>query len=99
MHELLQEYGPCLILIDGWVAYARQFHDKEPEEIQTPDPTKGGETIRQGPWKGTGTPPPPPPPATQPKRYHGTATLDANRVGRDAGRIAEEVIAHLWQAS
>src|SRR5262249_38665372 len=25
--ELMNEYGPCLILIDEWVAYARQLHD------------------------------------------------------------------------
>jgi hypothetical protein len=31
----------------------------------------------------------------QPKRFHGTVTLDAARVGRDAGCVAEEVIAHL----
>lgn len=31
----------------------------------------------------------------QPKRFHGTVTLDTTRVGRDAGRIAEEVISHL----
>jgi predicted AAA+ superfamily ATPase len=31
----------------------------------------------------------------KPKRFHGTATLDATRVGRDASRIADEVIAHL----
>jgi hypothetical protein len=31
----------------------------------------------------------------KPKRFHGTVTLDTTRVGRDAGRIAEEVIAHL----
>ena len=44
----------------------------------------------------TGQPPAvPPPTATQPKRYHGTVTLDATRVGRDASRIADEVIAHL----
>ncbi|MEN6468948.1 MAG: hypothetical protein ABFD45_08380, partial [Smithella sp.] len=36
-----------------------------------------------------------PPKAGQPKRFHGTVTLDAARVGRDAGRIAEEVISHL----
>ncbi|WP_058556244.1 hypothetical protein [Thiohalocapsa sp. ML1] len=36
-----------------------------------------------------------PPPAAKPKRFHGTVLLDATRVGRDAGRIAEEVIAHL----
>ncbi|MGA3403790.1 MAG: DUF499 domain-containing protein, partial [Acetobacteraceae bacterium] len=34
-------------------------------------------------------------PNTRPKRYHGTVALDATRAGRDAGRIAEEVIAHL----
>lgn len=31
----------------------------------------------------------------QPKRFHGTVTLDATRVGRDASRVADEVIAHL----
>jgi predicted AAA+ superfamily ATPase len=31
----------------------------------------------------------------KPRRYYGTARLDATRVGRDAGRIADEVIAHL----
>ncbi|MDZ4722309.1 MAG: Swt1 family HEPN domain-containing protein [candidate division Zixibacteria bacterium] len=35
------------------------------------------------------------PVATRPKRFHGTVTLDAERVGRDASRIADEVIAHL----
>ena len=36
------------------------------------------------------------PPATrQPKRFHGTVSLDATRVGRDASQIADEVIAHL----
>jgi hypothetical protein len=29
------------------------------------------------------------------RRFHGTVRLDPTRVGRDAGRIAEEVIAHL----
>jgi hypothetical protein len=32
---------------------------------------------------------------SRPKRFYGTVTLDATRVGRDAGRIADEVIAHL----
>jgi len=38
---------------------------------------------------------PPPRAASRPKRFHGTAVLDPTRVGRDASRIAEEVIAHL----
>lgn len=36
-----------------------------------------------------------PPVQQQPKRFHGTVNLDPARVGRDAGRIAEEVITHL----
>jgi hypothetical protein len=28
LRKLFIEYGPCLILIDEWVAYARQFHDQ-----------------------------------------------------------------------
>ncbi|MCC7131056.1 MAG: hypothetical protein IT352_00325 [Gemmatimonadales bacterium] len=31
----------------------------------------------------------------RPIRFHGTVELDPERVGRDAGRVAEEVIAHL----
>jgi hypothetical protein len=34
-------------------------------------------------------------PQPQPRRFHGSVALDATRVGRDAGRIADEVIAHL----
>lgn len=30
-----------------------------------------------------------------PKRYYGSVSLDPTRAGRDAGRVAEEVIAHL----
>lgn len=30
-----------------------------------------------------------------PKRFHGSVSLDSTRVGRDAGRIADEVISHL----
>ena len=42
--------------------------------------------------------PPPvynPGPPTQPKRFHGTVSLNPARAGRDASRIADEVIAHL----
>jgi hypothetical protein len=31
----------------------------------------------------------------RPKRFHGTVTLDPARVGRDASKIADEVIAHI----
>jgi predicted AAA+ superfamily ATPase len=29
LRELMNDYGPCLILIDEWVAYARQLHDED----------------------------------------------------------------------
>ena len=38
---------------------------------------------------------PGPAPAPRPHRFHGTVRLDPTRVGRDASRIADEVIAHL----
>ncbi len=28
LRELMNEYGPCLVLVDEWVAYARQLHEK-----------------------------------------------------------------------
>lgn len=43
--------------------------------------------------QGGTTPKPPPTPAM--RRYHGSVVLDTMRVGRDASRIADEVIAHL----
>jgi predicted AAA+ superfamily ATPase len=58
----------------------------------TTGPTSGGGGTT-GPGAGPGTAKPPVP--MQPKRFHGTVTLDATRVGRDSSRIAEEVIAHL----
>jgi hypothetical protein len=33
--------------------------------------------------------------ATRPNRFHGAVELDAARIGRDAGKIAEEVVQHL----
>jgi hypothetical protein len=41
----------------------------------------------------------PAPAPRRPRRYHGTVTLDATRVGRDASRIADEVITHLGGSS
>ncbi len=50
----------------------------------------GGPNVGIGP-----IPPPGPAPAPIPKRFHGSVNLDPTRVGRDASRIADEVIAHL----
>ena len=32
LRELFDEYGPCLILVDEWVAYARQLHDLDSQK-------------------------------------------------------------------
>ena len=47
-----------------------------------------------GPDTPSGAPAATPEPV-RPKRFHGSVALDATRVGRDASRIADEVIAHL----
>ena len=56
--------------------------------------TGGGQSPATVPGRSSAEATPKPVPI-QPKRFHGTVTLDAARVGRDAARVAEEVIAHL----
>jgi hypothetical protein len=74
----------------------RQFDDeaarpKLPIVGPGPDPiTGGGGGVEPKPGPG-----PAPVPVKKLRRFHGTVTLDPARVGRDAGRIAEELIAHL----
>lgn len=64
------------------------------EEVSQPQPLGNG-----GEGEGAGEPPPggspEPRTAKQPRRFYGNVTLDATRLGRDAGHIAEEVISHL----
>lgn len=71
----------------------RQFDAEaagQKEDGNTPQPNKPVVARDKG---DTTTPPPPPRPS--PRRFHGTVELAPTRVGRDAGRIAEEVISHL----
>ena len=49
-------------------------------------------TDDSGPQPG---PEPTPAADSQPTRFHGSVSLDATRAGRDASRIADEVITHL----
>ncbi|MFH1866161.1 MAG: DUF499 domain-containing protein, partial [Candidatus Eisenbacteria bacterium] len=66
---------------------------REQMDVETPAPPPGPGV---GAAPGTGpTPPPPPEPERKLRRFHGTVSLDPTRVGRDASRIADEVIAHL----
>lgn len=58
-------------------------------------PGANGETVVVGPNSGLFATDDPEKPKAQPTRFHGSVPLDATRVGRDAGRIADEVISHL----
>jgi predicted AAA+ superfamily ATPase len=70
---------------------ARKLLDAETKPEPT-SPVDGPAPVPgPGPQPVTQTPPE----AAKPKRFHGSVDLDATRVGRDAGRIADEVISHL----
>ena len=56
---------------------------------ETGTPSGRGEGITGADGDGSTTKP------QAPKRYYGSVSLDPTRAGRDAGRVAEEVIAHL----
>lgn len=72
----------------------KQMEAEKPKPPSGPIPPPGpGPRPIPGPGPAPGPEPPPEP--AQPKRFHGTVVLETTRVGRDAGRIAEEVIAHL----
>jgi len=69
--------------------------DAERAEAPTPDPqTDGGNTGQVGEGNGP-IEKVPLVVSSKPKRFHGTAILDATRVGRDASEIADAVVAHL----
>ena len=60
-------------------------------DIPTPKPPTSVPTDENN----APTPVPEPDKPPRPTRYYGSVQLDATRVGRDAGQVAEEVIAHL----
>ncbi len=94
---LLDSSGPAL-LVRPEIA-VRQFEAEREERVRPaqPDPGDDGQRPGVGADPGgvrpetTGSVPEHP----KPKRFYGNVALDPTRVGRDAGRIAEEVIAHI----
>jgi hypothetical protein len=66
---------------------------------QAPVAPEVGTTTRPANETGTGVIAPTdtsPSPITRPLRhFHGSVEIDPNRLGRDAGRIADEIVAHL----
>ncbi len=71
-----------------------QLNKETQQDTPTPtDTTEATTTDSTNKPFDSGKPTPSEP--AKPKRYHGTVTLDPERVGRDAGKIAEEVMTHL----
>ena len=87
---ITQDDGGLLVRPDA----ARAQIEKETKlEVSAPAGSGIGSTQEE---PAVTTPPPSSDPQEKrPKRYHGTVHLDSARVGRDAGRIADEVISHL----
>jgi hypothetical protein len=67
---------------------------RKQQEAEAPPGPGPGPADRE-PGRKPPPPPPPPLPETGPRRFHGSIVLDPTRVGRDASRIADEVISHL----
>lgn len=88
------------LLVKSDVAMKQLDAERAPP-APVPAPITGGTSAIGSTDTGKPTPPdaPLPPPTkitnTSPRRFHGTVTLDETRVGRDASRIADEVISHL----
>jgi hypothetical protein len=94
-------YGQRVIITEGSSGLlvksevARRQITPEPIPVSNidPDPTR---IQGDGNGAGTATKTAPEPVAPSlPKRFHGTVALDATRLGRDASRIADEVVSHL----
>ncbi|MCG3168781.1 MAG: hypothetical protein CALGDGBN_00288 [Pseudomonadales bacterium] len=90
MVTIADPHSPALV-VRAEVAARQLAGELAPPTPVTEPATGGAAEPRPGPTSPDG------PTLTQPKprRFHGTVALDPARVGRDAGKVAEEVIAHL----
>ena len=79
------------LLVKPDVARRQMNEEVSPPPDRQPDNEGGGHRTDPSPDPT----PPVPAPAKKLRRFHGTVTLDSARAGRDASRIADEVIAHL----
>jgi len=87
------------LLVKPDIAAIQNTAEVPPTQVTVPGSQNGTE-INDPPETTYGntpvdTPIPVSPQKQPPKRFHGSVTLDATRMGRDAGQIAEEVISHL----
>jgi len=91
--------GPALLVrpeVATRQADAERREREERERSKPPVVVPGNGSTDDGkPPVQPGPGPVPPLPPQPPRRYYGSVELDPIRMGRDAGRIAEEVLVHL----
>jgi hypothetical protein len=73
----------------------RQQEAETPRVSVVDPPIPPTSPVGHGSDFGTPVISPQPAPSSTPRRYHGTVALNSMRVSSDAGKIAEEVIAHI----
>jgi predicted AAA+ superfamily ATPase len=92
----MADAGAPGLLVKPEVARRQRDAESAPPAGGTPvGPADGGEVPVPGTVTGPDDETEPPQGPAPPKRFHGTVVLDPARVGRDASRVADEVIAHL----
>ena len=83
------------LLVKGGVARSQLVGESAKAAADVGAGPETGGTDRTMTTTGTVAAVTPKPAAAFPRRFHGTVTQDSARVGLDASRVAEEVIAHL----
>lgn len=89
--SLNDEHSAALV-VKAAIATAQLDSERLPPPAQ---PGQQGIGERPTPEPADSTAQPASPVSSKPTRFHGSVTLDPNRVGRDASKIAEEIISHL----
>jgi predicted AAA+ superfamily ATPase len=96
---LLDSDAPGILVKPDSARHQLDAESAPPTPITLPDTPSGNGSgeLKETTGGGTGiVSPPPTPEMPRPfKRFYGTVNLDSTRAGRDAARIAEEVISHL----
>jgi len=82
------------LLVRPEIAKQQIAQETAPPVPPGPD-TSDGKSPDIGSSTQPGAHPTAPTQVPRPRRYHGTVSLDPARVGRDAGKIADEVVTHL----
>ena len=88
------------VLVKSEIAATQLDADRAAREPvpTTSTPTNGGQAQPvplSTPTAGSAQPHAAPSVPARPRRFHGSVTLDATRLSRDAGKVAEEIVQHL----